>query len=438
VKAHTDGGCFRNGDMTAKAGSGGWFGDEHPNNFAIRVGKNIKQDNNAGEMLAILTAARKSPSKPKLQIISDSTWAINALTINRRTNEDRGYIDVQHSNLIQATIAELQARQGDTTLTWVKGHNGTLGNEEADRLAGEGADMDTTEDTDVSVHKSQQIRGAKLSKMKQKSLYRGIRAQRAAKIQKSRKVKENLRVARVTTKERMNQQPPDSRFWKALRDKNNIPNNISAWLWKTIHGAHKIGAYWHKIPQYEHRGNCLIEECEDATEDLNHILFECPANHGKEAWKIADELLKEKDIDWPTATDIHEVIAATVAEIKDKDGKKRQGASRLYKIITLITAWTIWKVRNERVVGENPTASRSEVANKLRAEINEHFTQDRLSPIYMKANEKQKAAKKKLVLKTWSGVISSERQGEMLPDDWIQQHGVLVGNPSRRPNGKNR
>jgi hypothetical protein len=50
-------------------------------------------------------------------------------------------------------------------------------------------------------------------------------------------------------------------------NKKDIPTNVSVrnLVWKVIQNGHKIGEYWSKIPNYEHRGICYKTENMDHT-----------------------------------------------------------------------------------------------------------------------------------------------------------------------------
>lgn len=172
---YTDGSCDKNGKADTRAGGGVWYGNDDPLNSAIRVSKDLPQTNNTGEMLAIYHAAKNAPSDTTLCIISDSKWAIQALTTNLAKNTDQGYIFSRNPDLIQATAATLKARQGHTLLKWVKGHNGNIGNEGADRLAAEGAQKDEDEADQLFAPTHLIPPGIKLEAASQAVMYRALR-----------------------------------------------------------------------------------------------------------------------------------------------------------------------------------------------------------------------------------------------------------------------
>ena len=60
------------------------------------------------------------------------------------------------------------------TFTWVKGHRGTQGNEESDRLAKEGTEKQLPDLLDLDVLENFDIQGTKLKTMTQALAYKGI------------------------------------------------------------------------------------------------------------------------------------------------------------------------------------------------------------------------------------------------------------------------
>jgi ribonuclease HI len=143
VVVYTDGACENNGKPGAKAGIGVWFGNNHP----LNVSKPVvgKATNNTAEIQACICALKiaKENGIEKLNIITDSQFTINAMTkwiYSWKKNNwklSRGNQDVKNKKDFQELD---QLRQG-VDLKWqhVAGHAGITGNEEADKLAREGA-----------------------------------------------------------------------------------------------------------------------------------------------------------------------------------------------------------------------------------------------------------------------------------------------------------
>jgi hypothetical protein len=175
-----------------------------------------------------------------------------------------------------------------------------------------------------------------------------------------------------------NQTPTDSRIWTSISKNKDTPRNIQAFIWKCMHGAHKCGPYWTNIPQYEHCAQCSA--C-DVPESMEHILFQCPANKGETVWNQAKEMFKLKEIRWPDNFWLGHILTSGLTKIKDQNGKRRVGASRLYAIIIMESAWLIWKLRNERVLDHakgdpKKQFTSAEVTNHIIDALNTRLTID--------------------------------------------------------------
>ncbi|KAF8298178.1 hypothetical protein DL93DRAFT_2103056, partial [Clavulina sp. PMI_390] len=155
---------------------------------------------------------------------------------------------------------------------------------------------------------------------------------------------------------------------------------------------------------------------------MNHILFSCPGNHTKAAWKAARELLDKAGIKQPPVMDLGEIITCAIIKLPDEDEvKTTKGQSRLYRLININTAWTLWKIRNERVIGETQITE-AQLLNKLRVGLNKQLIIDQMTLTHGKLSKKRWMAKKRLVLGTWDPVLAYRNS---LPDDWIGHNGVL-------------
>lgn len=294
---------------------------------------------------------------------------------------NNGYIEVANSELIQATIAILRMREGKTDFEWIKGHNGNAGNEEADQLANQGAHKPSNGPTDIRIPRDFRLSGAKIATATQALMYKGIRIQKSAKNEPQQNTVNNLKSAQVAAGEVNGTRPTDERLWKAISRNPNIPHNIQAFLWKSMHRALKCGAYWTNIPKYEDRAECTT--C-NSIETLEHILFHYPSNHGELVWKLAKEMCALKEIEWPKDFYLGHILSSGTAKLKDKKGKHRIGASRLYTIVITECAFVIWKIRNEQKISQGPDEpdkeiSESEAKNRTIAALNTRLTVDRLS-----------------------------------------------------------
>lgn len=143
VVVFTDGACEKNGFSGAKAGIGVWFGDNHPFNVSAPV--KGKATNNVGEIQACIEAVKialKNDIK-KLCIKTDSQFVISSMTAwikkwkksNWKLSTGGDVKNKVDFEVLDKLIQDLES------VRWihVNGHVGIKGNEEADKLARNGA-----------------------------------------------------------------------------------------------------------------------------------------------------------------------------------------------------------------------------------------------------------------------------------------------------------
>jgi ribonuclease HI len=252
IEIYTDGSAQNNGSENARAGAGIYFGDDDPRNKAIRVPDRLKPSNNVGELVAIKETVEMCPKDIPLAIHSDSRVSIDILTRNLKKNEDEGFFLTANSALVRTTVTSLRKRRATTSLTWVKGHEGNLGNEAADKLADEGCEKDEPDEIKMRVDSSLVVPGAKLQAMTQSLAYKIIRKIKMNKpsyreLLNRKMTKRNMKYAQEAVADPSDEVPAVSKIWKSTKHKD-LSRSVRFFLWMAIHGGYKIGRHWEKIP----------------------------------------------------------------------------------------------------------------------------------------------------------------------------------------------
>ncbi|KAJ7583851.1 hypothetical protein C8J56DRAFT_790451 [Mycena floridula] len=121
------------------------------------------------------------------------------------------------------------------------------------------------------------------------------------------------------------------------------------------------------------------------------------------------------------------IMACGLADFRSPRGKRRTGASRLFRIVVSEAAYLIWKIRNERTIPDEqgkvrPRATKAELENRFFDALNARLALDCART--NKAKYGRHALRTKTVLQTWDGILDKNNS---LPVDWTKESGVLVG-----------
>ncbi|KAL1737858.1 hypothetical protein HDZ31DRAFT_51756, partial [Schizophyllum fasciatum] len=196
-------------------------------------------------MVAAKAALERAPTHRELLIESDSKWALGELTCWQAHHEATGYIESENAGVTQATVARLRERQTHTAFKWVKGHAGHDANERADRLAGEAARREETDEVDLNIPPRLRVTGARLDAMTQALAYKAIRRRKENQGEARRPTLSNLAQIESDLESAFGIRPTNAGVWTALRDPA-ITLECQYFLWMVIHDAYKIGTYWLK------------------------------------------------------------------------------------------------------------------------------------------------------------------------------------------------
>lgn len=142
VVVYTDGCCSSNGRKRARAGIGVYWGPGHPLNVGIRLPG--RQTNQRAEIHAACKAIEQAKAQniSKLVLYTDSMFTINGITSWVPGWKKNGWRTSAGKEVInKEDFMRLEGLTQGMDIQWmhIPGHSGFTGNEEADRLAREGA-----------------------------------------------------------------------------------------------------------------------------------------------------------------------------------------------------------------------------------------------------------------------------------------------------------
>lgn len=427
---YTDGSCYDNGEDTACAGSGIWYNDNNPRNTSLRV-PHTDQSNQTGKLYTILHTLQSTPPDRALLLKTDSMYVVLGITKHLKTWENQGWMYSKHAEFFKSIIAWTRYRSNTTKITWVKGHSDIKGNEEANKLAGAGADQDMPPLANLPLAPTNTIpSGAKLSELAQKDFYYDIKKTSRPNPQKSSK--NNLGRIQACTTAYYDHTPKYETIWRTTKHKD-LTKKTQEFLWKCLHNTFKIGSFWKNIPGYENRSTC--PHCK-TKESMEHILMECMAPGRSEIWTLVTELWKKRS-QVPIPENYGTILGCCLTTFKKANGKPDQGLNRLFRMLISKSMYLIWKLRCERAItwGNDPSKFHSphKIHNEWVQTINARLKMDSIrtnTKIF-----KAKVIKPKIVLKTWKNCLLDNIYDTR---NWCGKTGVLVSITPKQPPGQNR
>jgi ribonuclease HI len=141
---YTDGACTNNGKPNARAGWGAVMTNPQGDTLELAgpVPEAQEQTNSRAELLALVEALERCTQPAPITLHTDSEYIANACNGHLEAWKAKGWRksdkkQPKHLDLWQRLDQLLQEK--DVTVRWLRGHNGTLGNERADALATLGA-----------------------------------------------------------------------------------------------------------------------------------------------------------------------------------------------------------------------------------------------------------------------------------------------------------
>jgi ribonuclease HI len=255
----TSGETLNSGLADARSGITIYYGQDDPRNDAFAMPDQLEQSTINAELAAALFAAQKTDLNTPLRLESRRETVL--MTKDLEKNEDRGWIGVKNKGAGKALAAALKQRRAATTIAVVKKDRRTENASDLARAACRDVQIPPKE-LNLEIPHEFKLPGAKLSKPSQALAYKGIKELNTKVSRKT--TSKNITDVQDALSAQYTHAPTASTIWKSLRSKG-ITRQIRTFLWKSMHGAHKIGKYWEHIPDCEERAIC--QHCE-VTETL--------------------------------------------------------------------------------------------------------------------------------------------------------------------------
>ncbi|KAI0345610.1 hypothetical protein BDW22DRAFT_1313007, partial [Trametopsis cervina] len=374
-------------------------------------------------LTAILYALQDAPRVVPVKIISEAHRPLHAILTRSPRWEDIGWIGVEHSALYRAIISQCRARSAPTRFLWSKVSPQRPGAVHAAALAALGAQAECIDTRPPYTISRFLPSGAKISALFQTLLYKGIYDMAHSLHPPRRHTEQHLTLTKAAVKAHTGLTPTSPAIWAALRSRTN-DRRVQVFLWKLLHHGYRCGEWWTHITGFEDRARC--PHC-DTQDSMTHILTACTANGQSLVWSLVRALMARKPTAIPAIT-IGSITGINLIHLHDTNERPLPGSSRLLHIAVAESAYLIWKLRCERVVGHSDDLTfqhtPESITNKWMNTINRRLTLDiALTHPKLPTSKRIPAA---TVLATWSGTLDHE---DALPENWLHQAGVLVGRP---------
>ncbi|KZW03098.1 hypothetical protein EXIGLDRAFT_574957, partial [Exidia glandulosa HHB12029] len=365
----------------------------------------------------IIKAVEMIDPSRRLFIVTNSKGAVKKLTLLSAKNEQRGWLDhPSNADVFRHAMAALRRRTAETTLACpTKKHARpetavlectTVRAKEAARNAGPGREIAP----DVEIY---DIPGAQLHGITQKTAHTVIQQMRAKGTPARRRTTANINKVKAAVERQNGSVPTEDQIWTAIKSRD-VARNVRNFLWKGLHGGHKIGDYFTNMPA-PWRDYALCPLC-NVTEDLQHILFGCSSRECETVWRLAAVFMANRFHPWP-ALSLGSVLGCWLLDFSPENVSDN-GLTRAMRIVISESAFLIWKIRCERRIEHEDDTDLSpsidEITGRWHAVINARIAHDR--HLTNRRRYKGKSLNEDLVLDTWDGLLDLP---ENVPANWI-------------------
>ncbi|KAJ7158233.1 hypothetical protein C8R43DRAFT_948547 [Mycena crocata] len=273
----------KGGEAEAVATAGIWYGPEDEGNEGVAIPSGLDQSRSCTEIIVALHPSREFTAETEIQIVSRKNTAIRAVTKNLPSWEDKGWIGVPHKDETRALVGALRSRSAKTTI----------------------AVVEESENTAKAITLARDV----------------ISATRTIHRKETDSITDEIQTAVKAT---YGKKPTPTTIWKSIRHPD-ISRQMRNFLWKTLHGANRLGKKWRHIPDMEDRETC--SHC-GVEETMEHILLDCESPRQSEIWALAKKMWLLAHENWPQLS-FGLVLGCALAVFKTEHGKPAPESARL-------------------------------------------------------------------------------------------------------------
>jgi ribonuclease HI/exonuclease III len=419
--------CHNEGRPDAECVGGAWCEEDETLSIHVRA-RNQNSTRLSAELTVLITALQRMDTARPITIRSSNRLTIEGPTRHLKKWEDRGWVGVPDRELWKALVYELRRKSAQVGFEWIRNRKADERAGKAKRLAEAGIDDPNNERVPTAVPTNWEVRGAKLSGLKQKTAYLHLIEKRVRAPTKTRVRNMSRALAALSESEQLVSRN-EANVWSDMWHKS-VRKPIAQFFYALMNGTQKVGRFWLNIEGWEDYAKCKL--CGADIEDMEHILIKCKSAHRRITWELCRKTWPEKNETWPAIT-MGTVLGCnsitlkpdvpTEQEPEPRDDEKARGRSQLMRETIREAAHLVWGMRCERTVGKREAEhTAAEIERRWNDKIVDRFKSDRALVLRAgKAPSKVKALKAK-----WDAVVDMTRALDKIQEP-LNLLGFLVG-----------
>ncbi|EJD38392.1 hypothetical protein AURDEDRAFT_27869, partial [Auricularia subglabra TFB-10046 SS5] len=185
--------------------------------------------------------------------------------------------------------------------------------------------------------------GVSLIGISQREAGLAIRAAKARVLKPCRETTKNIALIKAEVKEHCGYTPTTKQIWEGVRN-DDLSRQTRNFLWKAIHGAHKIGPYFKNMPSpWKEIATCPTCGVE---ESMEHVLLDCPDSKQEVIWNLVKDFFAMKRID--AGVSYGTIMGCANVRLEGFGSNRDIPRERAYRIVVSESAFLAWKLRCEK------------------------------------------------------------------------------------------